>query len=128
MSETKDIKITSAEKVKDPRRVEAGKKLGAISRQAKEKKASGNGSVREVESEFQLPNVDPLTAIGVVGVIGVVAYYGYYRNRKGSKNPAEAVESVSEPSEPKASAEVVETPADQRVKPKRVYRQLDTLD
>ena len=74
-----DVKITSAEKVKDPRRVEAGKKLGAISRQAKEKKASGNGSVREVESEFQisnLANVDPLTAIGVVGVIGMVAYYG----------------------------------------------------
>ena len=118
MSETKDIKITSAEKVKDPRRVEAGKKLGAISRQAKEKKASGNGSVREVESEFQLPNVDPLTAIGVAGVIGVVAYYGYYRN---SKNPAEAVKLVSEPAEPK---EVVETPAE---KPKRVYRQLDTL-
>ena len=129
MSETKDIKITSAEKVKDPRRVEAVKKLGAISRQAKEAKRTSGA--REVESGFQisnLANVDPLTAIGVVGVIGMVAYYGYYRNRKGSKNPAEAVESVSEPSEPKASAEVVETPADQRVKPKRVYRQLDTLD
>ena len=119
-----DIKITSAEKVKDPKRVEAGKKLGAISRQAKEKKASGNGSVREVESEFQLPNVDPLTAIGVVGVIGVVAYYGYYKHREGSKSLAEAVESVSEPSEPAEPKEVVETPAE---KPNRVYRQLDTL-
>ena len=115
MSETKDVKITSAEKVKDPRRVEAGKKLGAISRQAKEKKASGNGSVREVESEFQLPNVDPLTAIGVVGVIGVVAYYGYYKNCENPAEPKEAVKSVSEPAEPKED-----------VKPKR--KELDTLD
>ena len=122
MSETKDVKITSAEKVKDPRRVEAGKKLGAISRQAKEAKRTSGA--REVESGFQLSNltnVDPLTAIGVVGVVGMVAYYGcygYYRNRKG------VVESVSEPAEPKASAD----PASQRVEPKRVYRQLDTLD
>ena len=32
-------KITSAVKTKDPRRVEAGKRLGMISKQAKEKKA-----------------------------------------------------------------------------------------
>ena len=32
-------KITSVEKVKDPRRVEAGKRLGMISKQAKERKA-----------------------------------------------------------------------------------------
>ena len=110
-----DVKITSAEKVKDPRRVEAGRKLGAISKQAKEKKASGNGSVREVKSEFQLPNVDPLTAIGVVGVIGVVAYYGYYKNCENPAEPKEAVKSVSEPAEPKED-----------VKPKR--KELDTLD
>ena len=33
-----EAKITSVEKVKDPKKVEAGKKLGAMSRQAKEKK------------------------------------------------------------------------------------------
>ena len=122
---SEETKITSAEKSKDPKRIEAGKKLGAISRQAKEKKAS----VRKVESEFQisnLANVDPLTAIGVVGVVGMVAYYGYYRNRKSSKNPVEAEPKDCE--EPKASAE----PKDREdredpVKPKRVYRQLDTL-
>ena len=32
-------KITSVVKTKDPRRVEAGKRLGMISKQAKEKKA-----------------------------------------------------------------------------------------
>ena len=35
-------KITSAVKTKDPRRVEAGKRLGMISKQAKEKKVSAN--------------------------------------------------------------------------------------
>ena len=35
------VKITSVEKTKDPRRVEAGKKLRAISRQAKERKVLG---------------------------------------------------------------------------------------
>ena len=114
-----DTKITSAEKVKDPRRVEAGKKLGAISKQAKEaKRSSGNGSIREVESGFQLPNVDPLTAIGVVGVVGMVVYYGYYRhckdredreNREEREDPAQAVEPVKAEAAP-------------------VFRQLDTLD
>ena len=109
-----DTKITSAEKVKDPRRVEAGKKLGAISKQAKEaKRSSGNGSIREVESGFQLPNVDPLTAIGAVGVVGMVVYYGYYRHREGREG------SVSEPKDREDREEVV--------KPKRAYRQLDTL-
>ena len=130
MSEVKDVKITSAEKVKDPRRVEAGKKLGAMSKQAKEaKRSSENGSVREVESEFQisnLANVDPLTAIGVVGVIGVVAYYGCYGYyRKDSKGVVELVSDREGQSEPVDREDVVETPA--TPKPKRVYRQLDTL-
>ena len=117
MSETKDIKITSAEKVKDPRRVEAGKKLGAISKQAKEKKASGNGSIREVESGFQLPNVNPLTAIGAVGVVGMVVYYGYYRHREDPASKAEAVPAQAKQAAPASEA-----------KPKPVLKQLDTLD
>ena len=111
--ETKDVKITSAEKVKDPRRVEAGKKLGAMSRQAKEKKASELKEPKDREVEFYFPNVDPLTVVGVVGIIGMVAYYGYNNL---SKKP-------SEDREPAKQAKAVET-----VKPKRVYRQLDTLD
>ena len=116
-----DVKITSAEKVKDPRRVEAGRKLGAMSKQAKEaKRSSGNGSVRKVESGFQLPNlanVDPLTAIGVVGVVGMVGYNGYYGYYRAGKSPEpKEPEDCEEPKEPK-----------DRVKPKRVYRQLDTL-
>ena len=36
---SEESKITSAVKVKDPRRVEAGKRLGMISKQAKERRA-----------------------------------------------------------------------------------------
>ena len=121
MSDDKDTKITSAEKPKDPKRVEAGKKLGAMSRQAKEKKASEakGPKDREVESGFYLPNVDPLTAVGVVGVIGGVAYYGY---NNFSKEPSK--KSFKE--EDHTVVSVVHEPAEV-VKPKRVYRQLDTL-
>ena len=124
MSDDKDTKITSTEKPKDPKRVEAGKNLGTMSRQAKEKKASEakGPKDREVESGFYLPNVDPLTAVGVVGVVGVVAYYGYNNfYRKPSKDTADhtVVSVVHEP----ADREDREDP----VKPKRVYRQLDTL-
>ena len=113
-----DVKITSAEKVKDPRRVEAGKKLGAISKQAKEaKRSSENGSIREVESGFQLPNVNPLTAIGAVGVVGMVVYYGYYRHREDPASKAEAVPAQAKQAAPPSEA-----------KPKPVLKQLDTLD
>ena len=37
-TDSQNEKITSAVKTKDPRRVEAGKRLGMISKQAKEKK------------------------------------------------------------------------------------------
>ena len=119
MSDDKDTKITSTEKPKDPKRVEAGKKLGTMSRQAKEKKASEAKEPKGHESEFCLPNVDPLTAVGVVGVVGVVAYYGYNNfYRKPSKDTADHT-----------VVPVVHEPADREdpVKPKRVYRQLDTL-
>ena len=117
MSDDKDTKITSAEKPKDPKRVEAGKKLGAMSRQAKEKKASVNGEAsvpKDREVEFCLPNIDPLTAVGVVGVVGMVAYYGYNNfSKKPSKDEPARQPNCEEPKE--------------AVKPKRVYRELDTL-
>ena len=92
-----------------------------MSRQAKEKKASEakGPKDREVESGFYLPNVDPLTAVGVVGVIGGVAYYGY---NNFSKEPSK--KSFKE--EDHTVVSVVHEPAEV-VKPKRVYRQLDTL-
>ena len=124
ISETKDIKITSAEKVKDTKRVEVGKKLGAISRQAKEKKASENGSTCKVESEFKLPTFDPLTAIGVVGVVGMVAYYGYCGRYRSSKESSQE--------SPKDSPQVLKAQASPEKRKTQkspvMRRELDTLD
>ena len=107
-----EVKITSVEKVKDPKRVEAGKKLAAMSRQAKEKKALQKMSVDELQI---IPSsINPLA---VVGVVGVVVYYKYFNNN---------VKSESKNLEPEEST-TVETPSSkEESKPKR--RELDTLD
>ena len=115
--ETKDIKITRVEKAKDPRRVEAGKKLGAISRQAKEKKMHE----KKVE-EFELPTFDSSTiAVGIAGVVGMVVYL-YHKSSSSSKES---------PNEDREDHLVVredrEEPAKQVSKvPAR--KELDTLD
>ena len=83
-------KITSVVKTKDPRRVEAGKRLGMISKQAKEKKlaqmreASAKASaelkagVGETSDWFSNALVSsPVVGIGFVGLVGFVLYYGY---------------------------------------------------
>ena len=80
--DVKDAKITTVEKVKDPKKVEAGKKLAAISRQAKEKKAQlvSEQSATNQQAEFQLPNVssyNALAVVGAVGVVGMIVYYTY---------------------------------------------------
>ena len=121
-----DVKITTVEKVKDPKKVEAGKKLAAISKQAKEKKAIEASNREErvkqaknSESEFCLSNIDPLTAVGVVGVFGLVMYNGYTNLFKKSFERSEDQPSTLETAK---TEETVKT-----TKPKRVYRELDTL-
>ena len=100
-----EVKITSVEKVKDPKRVEAGKKLAAMSKQAKEKKAIEKLSQKMSVDEFQIPSINPLAVFGVVGVVGVVVYYKYFSdNDKPATPPKE----------------------EEKQKPKR--RELDTLD
>ena len=109
-----EVKITSVEKAKDPKRVESGKKLGAMSRQAKEKKASQKIDVEE----FQIPSIDsvnPLAVVGVVGVVGAIVYYKYFNN----KNVVD--ESKSEDPTPTPVS-----PKEEKPTPKR--RELDTLD
>ena len=107
-----EAKITSVEKVKDPKKVEAGKKLGAMSRQAKEKKAA---SQKIDIDEFQVPpSVNPLA---VVGVVGAIVYYKYFRSSKDV-----VVKKFVNESESKEKQD----PTPQVEKPKR--RELDTLD
>ena len=107
-----DVKITSVEKVKDPKKVEAGKKLGAMSRQAKEKKAA---SQKIDIDEFQVPpSVNPLA---VVGVVGAIVYYKYFRSVVVVKKSVNESKSKEDPAP---------TPVSQVEKPKQ--RKLDTLD
>ena len=106
----KEVKITSVEKVKDPKRVEAGKRLGAMSKQAKEKKAADKLTI----DEFQTPSIDsvsPLAVVGVIGVVGIAVYYKYFC---GVKTETEVVKSEN-------------TPKTEKVNPPK-RRELDTLD
>ena len=113
-----EAKITSVEKVKDPKKVEAGKKLGAMSRQAKEKKAA---SQKIDIDEFQIPpSVNPLAVVGVIGVVGAIVYYKYFRSSK------DVVVKKSESKEDPTPTPVSQEPVPQVEKPKR--RELDTLD
>ena len=68
----KVITATKVEKVKDPRRVELGKRLGAISREAKERKARERQQQQQQESETS----SYLLLVPVI-VIGAVAFGGY---------------------------------------------------
>ena len=111
-----EAKITSVEKVKDPKRVEAGKKLAAMSKQAKEKKAIENLSQKMAVDEFQIPSINPLAVVGVVGVVGVVVYYKYFNN----------VDTTNPKPKPVESTTVTPPPKEEKQKPKR--RELDTLD
>ena len=115
-----EAKITSVEKAKDPKRVEAGKKLGAMSKQAKEKKASQRIDIEE----FQIPSIDsvnPLAVVGVVGVVGVIIYYKYF-----NKGVVNKTEDIVPTSSPVVQAEQKEPTPEKQEKQKR--RGLDTLD
>ena len=76
------VKITSVEKAKDPRRVEAGKKLGAISRQAKERKGDREEQASEAKraseaSDIPCVELSSLAAVFVAAVVvgGIVLHY-----------------------------------------------------
>ena len=122
-----DVKITTVEKVKDPKKVEAGKKLAAMSKQAKEKKATDREATLKKASEdkFCLPTVDidPLVVVGVVGLAGLVVYYKFVK-----KFPSERSSEANQ-DEPLTTevAKSVENTQNTQPKPKRVYRELDTL-
>ena len=114
MEEAKQSKITSVEKIKDPKKVEQGKKLAAMSKQAKEKKAAERSAQKMTDDEFQMSNVNPLAVVGVVGVVGAAVYYKYFY---GVKSEAKKLEDVHNTPETKT----LDSP-----KPKR--KELDTLD
>ena len=83
-------KIT--EKVKDPRRVAQGKKLAAISREAKARKArEREEAIRKEEANRCEEQGNASYALYTIPIIGVIALGGYYflelRPTNPEKNP-----------------------------------------
>ena len=70
--EQQQPKITTVEKVKDPKRVEQGKRLAAISREAKARKAAERAKVEEC---VEKANVF-YTVLGTLGAAGL-GYFVY---------------------------------------------------
>ena len=62
-----ETKITTVEKVKNPKSVEQGKRLAAISREAKARKAAERAKVEECVENANMLYV----AVGVLGVVGL---------------------------------------------------------
>ena len=130
-------KITSVEKVKDPRRVEAGKRLGMISKQAKERKALREREASAVEAKEKnddwfpgttlsrsLSISPPVVGVGIAGLVGLALYLGYNKKYKtviGSHVKSSASNTKDSPGTQNSNPE-------NETKPKRVYKELDTLD
>ena len=74
--ESPKITVNTTEKVKNPKRVEQGKKLAAISRESKERKAREREAQIKAESKSELIGVLPYVVI--VPVIGLITYVGVF--------------------------------------------------
>ena len=92
-------KLQVLRKVKDPRRVEAGKRLGMISKQAKERKAlaqtreASATEAKEKNDDWFSP-IDsigsPVVGIGFVGLVGLALYYAYVKKYKSVEKQSKA--------------------------------------
>ena len=125
---SEESKITSVVKTKDPRRVEAGKRLGMISKQAKKRKAREQSEAEAKEkNDDWFPNTSigsPVVGIGFVGLVGLALYYAYVKKYKSASHvKSKEVEVASVGTVKTEEVEVVS-----KTKPKRVYKELDTLD
>ena len=79
---SEEQRITNVVKEKDPRRVEAGKRLGAISRAAKENKARQRMESKSTEDACE-EGYSMITVITGVGVLsGLVCLYFTYKQDK----------------------------------------------
>ena len=145
-------KITSVVKTKDPRRVEAGKRLGMISKQAKEKKLAqmrnklclqdkASAIEAKEKNDDWFPNTSigsPVVGIGFVGLVGLALYYGYVKKYKTVSDELRSQDESASKSASHVKTEEAETvpegrdsvvpKATSKTKPKRVYKELDTLD
>ena len=77
-------KITSEVRVKDPRRVAQGKRLAAISREAKARKAKEQeASIRKEEVEkCEQESYSPYALLPVIGILAIGGGYYLYQRKK----------------------------------------------
>ena len=127
---SEEPKITSVEKTKDSRRVEAGKRLGMISKQAKERKACerDEAKVKAVEKNEWFPNTSigsPVVGIGFVGLVGLALYFAYVNHKTVSASVSVGTVKSEEVG---VKDETGATSKANPLRPKRVYKELDTLD
>ena len=123
---SEESKITSVEKVKDPRRVEAGKRLGMISKQAKERKLAqvreaSAAEAKEKNDDWFPPISSPVVGVGIAGLVGLALYFGLKRYTYVKKYKTSASDTKDGPGTQNSNPE-------NETKPKRVYKELDTLD
>ena len=78
-----ETKITTVEKIKEPRRVAQGKRFAAISREAKVRKAKERQRVKECADNANMLYI----AVGATAVVGLT--YGAYRYLYTTKNVKE---------------------------------------
>lgn len=78
-----ETKVITIEKVKDPRRVAQGKRLAAISREAKARKAEERQRVKECVDNANMLYL----AVGATAVAGLT--YGVYRYLNTTKDTKE---------------------------------------
>lgn len=83
-----ETKITTPKREKDPSWVEMGKRLGAISKEARERKAR----MRQLESVMSYSGVAAI----VIAAVGVLSYHYYFRSTPGDTTPPHTVEEKEE--------------------------------
>ena len=97
MSEDNTPKITTVKKQKDPKRVEAGKRLALISKASREKKMREKieNENRQEDNEW---NIDYTLILGAVGAIAAIG--GVYYAIKDDKREVKRLETIKEKAEP----------------------------
>ena len=89
--EPKVITAQKTEKVKDPRGVELGKRLGAISKEAKARKARERQEQQQQQQQRESETSSYLLLVPVIVIGGAVAFGGYRYWFKGNVKEEEPV-------------------------------------
>ena len=82
-------KITTVEKIKNPKRVEQGKRLAGISREAKARKAAERAKVEECVENANMLYV----VVGALGVVGLgYGVYNFFSKKEERPPPQQQVQ------------------------------------